>query len=497
MITASPTISTTTNPSSGGTGANLKDSATLAGTSNLLGTGSITFYLFAPGVTCATNGTAAVYSETVNNISTNGPHTTPLGFGPPLVAGTYQWVAVFSGDTNNSAAHSACGDEPVVITASPTISTTTNPSSGGTGANLKDSATLAGTSNLLGTGSITFYLFAPGVTCATNGTGAVHSETVNNISTNGPHTTPLGFGPPLVAGTYQWVAVFSGDTNNSAAHSACGDEPVVISDPIVQVTKTADPVGPVNAGSPIGFNITVANIGTVTAHGVTLSDPLPTTPAGIGTWTIATGPTASGGAVTPLPTCSISSNTLTCTAADLAVGASYTLRVTAPTATTTNGTATNTATIHSTDGNCVPGNADPRCSSTAHVTITPAFTANLTPGYWKNHRAATTANLPQSLGGYQVTTFDDAKTILSGMGCGNVGALNCMAGMLLAAKLNLQQGGSTCILPVVTQADALLVTYSYSGFQMPPYALSPSDQTLAMTLHDQLSAYNIDGIPTC
>ncbi len=192
---ASPTISTTTNPSSGGTGANLKDSATLAGTSNLLGTGSITFYLFAPGVTCATNGTGAVHSETVNNISTNGPHTTPLGFGPPLVAGTYQWVAVFSGDANNSAAHSACGDEPVVITASPTISTTTNPSSGGTGANLKDSATLAGTSNLLGTGSITFYLFAPGVTCATNGTGAVHSETVNNISTNGPHTTPLGFVP--------------------------------------------------------------------------------------------------------------------------------------------------------------------------------------------------------------------------------------------------------------------------------------------------------------
>ncbi len=30
-----------------------------------------------------------------------------------------------------------------------------------------------------------------------------------------------------------------------------------------------------------------------------------------------------------------------------------------------------------------------------------------------------------------------------------------------------------------------------------PYTLSASDKALAMTLHDELSAYNIDGIPTC
>ncbi len=454
VITASPTIATTTSPSAGGTGATLKDSATLTGASNLTGAGTITFYLFAPGVTCATNGTGAVYSEVVSGINAAGPWTTATGKIPPQVAGTYQWVAVFSGDANNSGAHSACGDEPVVITASPTIATTTSPSAGGTGATLKDSATLTGASNLTGAGTITFYLFAPGVTCATNGTGAVYSEVVSGINAAGPWTTATGKIPPQVAGTYQWVAVFSGDANNSGAHSACGDEPVVIADPLVKVTKTANPAGPVTAGNAIGFTVTVANIGTVTAHGVTLNDPLPTTPAGIGTWSISSGPTASG-TVTPLPTCGVSSNTLTCTTADLAVGASYTLHVSAQTATTTNGTATNTATITSTDGNCVTGNNDSRCSSTAHVTITPpAFTANLTPGYWKNHKAATTALLSQTLGGYSVTTFDDAKIILSGMGCGHDGALNCMAGMLLAAKLNLQQGGSTCILPVVAQADA-------------------------------------------
>jgi hypothetical protein len=72
-----------------------------------------------------------------------------------------------------------------------------------------------------------------------------------------------------------------------------------------------------------------------------------------------------------------------------------------------------------------------------------------------------------------------------------------MAGMLLAAELNLAQGGSTCILPVVAQANALLVAYGYHGFTATPYGLSASDKALAMSLHDKLSAYNIDGIPTC
>jgi hypothetical protein len=43
----------------------------------------------------------------------------------------------------------------------------------------------------------------------------------------------------LVAGTYQWVAVFSGDANNNGAHTACGDEPVVITNPNnSQITPT-------------------------------------------------------------------------------------------------------------------------------------------------------------------------------------------------------------------------------------------------------------------
>src|SRR5207249_4476039 len=140
---------------------------------------------------------------------TNGPFASG-SFGPPLVAGTYQWVAVFSGGADNRSGRSGCGSEPVVITASPTIRTDVSESAGGTGDSISDSATLHSTSNLLGTGSVTFYLYAPGATCHNDGSGTtVYSQVASStVSTNGPFASG-SFGP-LVAGTYQWVAVFSG-----------------------------------------------------------------------------------------------------------------------------------------------------------------------------------------------------------------------------------------------------------------------------------------------
>jgi hypothetical protein len=128
VVQATPTI--TTIP--GGTvavggGTPLTDGATLAG-GNAPG-GTITFYLFAPGVT--PNGTDSnnLYSDVVT-VSGNGTYTTAAGTNPggysPTTAGTYQWVAVYSGDTNNNAVASAFGSEPetVFATASPLCSGT-------------------------------------------------------------------------------------------------------------------------------------------------------------------------------------------------------------------------------------------------------------------------------------------------------------------------------------------------------------------------------------
>ena len=64
----------------------------------------------------------------------------------PTAAGTYQWVAVYSGDANNSGVTSPFGSEPETVSpASPTINTTPGGSvTIGCGTKLTDSATLVG-----------------------------------------------------------------------------------------------------------------------------------------------------------------------------------------------------------------------------------------------------------------------------------------------------------------------------------------------------------------
>ena len=84
--------------------------------------GTIVFTMFGPSATAACAGTAVFTSTpvTVNGPGTYGPVTTTV-----TVAGTFWWVATYSGDTNNLGVASACGDEQsVVAPASPSIVTT-------------------------------------------------------------------------------------------------------------------------------------------------------------------------------------------------------------------------------------------------------------------------------------------------------------------------------------------------------------------------------------
>jgi uncharacterized repeat protein (TIGR01451 family) len=76
------------------------------------------------------------------------------------------------------------------------------------------------------------------------------------------------------AGTYQWVAAYSGDSNNNPVSSSKGNEPETVVAPDVDVTKTAD-AATITAGQTAGFTVKVYNEGAGTAYGVTLNDPLP------------------------------------------------------------------------------------------------------------------------------------------------------------------------------------------------------------------------------
>ncbi len=214
----------------------LSDTANLSGGYNP--TGTITFYLFAPGVTPNANDSNNVYSDVVtvsgNNTYSTGTGTKPGGY-VPTVAGTYEWVAVYGGDTNNKGVAGTLGSEPEMAGESPSISTTPSTTSATASSSLilKDTASLAAGSNP--TGTITFTLYNP--------SGAlVDTETVN-VSGDGSYTTPTGYSLPsigAVTGTYQWDSSYSGNSSNySASDNNDPNEQVVVGAASPSISTTA------------------------------------------------------------------------------------------------------------------------------------------------------------------------------------------------------------------------------------------------------------------
>jgi hypothetical protein len=104
---AIPTISTLASPSVPAGGL-VSDSATLTGGFAL--TGTVTFTLYGPGDAACAN---ALSSTTVPVGAGGASHSGDVEVG---AAGTYNWVATYSGDLSNLPVSSQCGSEPVVIT---------------------------------------------------------------------------------------------------------------------------------------------------------------------------------------------------------------------------------------------------------------------------------------------------------------------------------------------------------------------------------------------
>jgi hypothetical protein len=188
-------------------------------------TGALTFTLVAP------NG-STVDTETVA-VNGNGTYATPTGYAlsGAGATGTYQWNASFADtDGNNlNASENGVTAEQVTVSGSVSPSITTVPGGSvmiGCGTNLTDSAFLWGGNSPGGT--MTFYLFAQGVTPNGTYSNNVYSDTVT-VSGDGTYTTSMGNHPggyaPMAAGTYQWVVVYSGDAQNGGALSPAGIEP--------------------------------------------------------------------------------------------------------------------------------------------------------------------------------------------------------------------------------------------------------------------------------
>ena len=190
----------------------------------------------------------------------------------PNAAGTYYWIAHFAGDANNKAADTKCGDDhesSLVNKATPALTTTAS-GSVGIGNAIHDTAHLTGGFPVL-VGTITFQVFAPGdVQCITPLTPAPASATVA-----GANDYASGNFTANTAGTYRWIAHYSGDANNNAVDTHCNDagESVLVINPKISIVKTTStPV--VVSGGTATFQIVVTNNGDATLTNVSVSDAL-------------------------------------------------------------------------------------------------------------------------------------------------------------------------------------------------------------------------------
>src|SRR5207249_3411601 len=143
-----------------------------------------------------------------------------------IQAGTYRWIASYSGDLNNNAAGpTACADpaEAVVVTKARSEERRAGRGWVAAGGSVNDDAHLTLGTNP--TGTITFTLYGPNdATCT-----VVAFPDVKLVSGNADHTSSSF--TAIQAGTYRWIASYSGDLNNNAAGpTACADpaEAVVV-----------------------------------------------------------------------------------------------------------------------------------------------------------------------------------------------------------------------------------------------------------------------------
>ncbi|MDT4925344.1 MAG: hypothetical protein QOG01_3057, partial [Pseudonocardiales bacterium] len=371
VVHGSPTIATqiaVTGANAPGLGfTTLGDTATLTGFVGSVTGETITFKLYGPygtGVTPTCTGNPVF--QTTGTLNASGAATTSQTYVPTAV-GTYVWVASYPGNTLNDAVAGKCSDaneSVTVVGAHIDVAKSANPpgpvSAGDTigfditvsnsGAVPAQNATVT---DKLPTGSDLNWSLDPSYTgCAI--TGAVGNQMLNCTLGTVSGSTTLTAIHVTSATTPADCGIVSNKATVATTNGTGGDSDtanVTIQCANLSLVKTADAAS-VDAGSPIGFTVTASNsgaAGTGIARNVVIDDPLP---SGTGIdWSIASGPA----------NCTIQgsppSETLHCTAVDLAAGQSESVHVVSSTVFASCKSYPNTASLTTTNGAALQANA--------------------------------------------------------------------------------------------------------------------------------------------
>jgi hypothetical protein len=209
----------TRQPPSGTLGKSVIDTASVSGVP-ITPTGTVTYEFF-------TNGSRSGLPVSTQVVTLNPDGTVPdSAVHGRLAAGSYSFIAIYSGDSNFNGSISAI--EPLTInqggtrTATTILDAATNqPPSGTLGESVFDTATVTGTpAAFTPTGTVTYEFFTNG-----SGTGSPASTEMVTLNSDGtvPNSAVEG---PLTAGEYSFIAIYSGDPNYAGSTSPV--EPLTI-----------------------------------------------------------------------------------------------------------------------------------------------------------------------------------------------------------------------------------------------------------------------------
>jgi hypothetical protein len=211
-VKSTPQISTSLSTSAIQVGGSVKDTATVSG--GLSPSGSVSWNVdAATDTTCQSPLNSSPLTANLSGGSAASPAYTPA------TAGTYQFVATYSGDQDNQSVSTKCGDtseQAVVSKATPQISTSLSASAIQVGGSVTDTATVSG--GLSPSGSVSWNVYAAtDTTCQSPLDSSPLTATLSGGSAASPAYTPA------TAGTYQFVATYSGDQDNQSVSTNCGD----------------------------------------------------------------------------------------------------------------------------------------------------------------------------------------------------------------------------------------------------------------------------------